>query len=106
MEQLIKMSRELSSIKYYLRDALPDTTINEALLLNLLSGRSCTLSSLSENLMKDRSYISKILKKMIEGGFIERDNKFYLITPQGRRKSLKASTIIKEYFKENERLYR
>ena len=55
MEQLIKMSRELSAIKYYLRDALPDITLNEVLLLNSLSERDHTLSTLSEKVLKDRS---------------------------------------------------
>ncbi len=99
MEQLIKMSRELSAIKYYLRDALPDITLNEVLLLNSLSERDHTLSTLSEKLMKDRSYISKLLKGMIQDGFIYRNNKLYTATPLGRRRSSTALEVIEEYFK-------
>ncbi len=103
MEKVLEMNKIYSRCRNIFSEEDVDITFNEALILEVVSYKPRMIKELQEILVRDRGYICRTIKKMVEAGFIFKAEKLYAMTPRGRMEVLRSREIFREIMKEMEK---
>ena len=104
MDTLLVMNRIMGRFKSILKNEEVDLTFNETLAIEAIKRKRCTKNNVKEILLKDKSYISRLVDNLFSRGILEKSGNEYLLTRQGEevyeRTSEIYSFIREEYKKE------
>ncbi|GLI55472.1 hypothetical protein PM10SUCC1_09860 [Propionigenium maris DSM 9537] len=102
MERVLEMNKIYSRCRTIFSEEDVDITFNEALILEVIFNKPRMIKELQEILIRDRGYICRTMKKMIEAGFLLKVEKFYTITSRGRRIVLRNREVFRDIMEELE----
>lgn len=93
METLLVMNRIMGRYKSILKNDEMDLTFNEALALEAIKGNKNTKGHIREILLKDKSYISRLINNLYSRGMLEKEGHKYTLTSKGERVHRETSEI-------------
>ena len=99
VERVLEMNKIYSRCRNTFSEEDVEITFNEALILEVAYNKPRMIKEFQELLVKDRGYICRTMKKMVEAGFIIKAERNYAITPRGRREALRNREIFNEIMK-------
>ncbi len=102
MEKVLEMNKIYSRCRTIFSEEDAKITFNEALILEVVFNKPRMIKELQGILVRDRGYICRAIKKMVEAGFILKAEKLYTITPRGRREAIRNREIFRIIMKELE----
>jgi DNA-binding MarR family transcriptional regulator len=102
VERVLEMNKIYSRCRSIFSEGDVKITFNEALILEVVFNKPRMIKELQEILVRDRGYICRAMKKMVEAGFILKVEKFYTMTPRGRREATRNREIFRNIMKELE----
>lgn len=84
MEGILRLSRIMSLYRKIFNEFKnKDISYDFALILHCIKGEMNTATKISNGLLKDKSYVSRVLKNMLEKEIIVRSGKLYSLSKKG-----------------------
>ena len=102
MKEILSFNEVLIEYKNFLKKE-GDLNFNEVLVLEtIIKNKANRVSSISKVLSKDHSYITRVLKKLMEKKYILKVEKNYFISEEGKIRFLKVERETEKFSRERE----
>ncbi|GLI56811.1 hypothetical protein PM10SUCC1_23250 [Propionigenium maris DSM 9537] len=102
MDTLLVMNRIMGRYKSILKNEEVNLTFNETLAIEAIKRKRCTKNNVKDVLLKDKSYISRLIDSLLSRGILEKSGNEYLLTGEGEeiyRRTNEIYTFIREEYK-------
>ncbi len=102
MDTLLVMNRIMGRYKSILKNEEVNLTFNETLAIEAIKRKRCTKNNVKDVLLKDKSYISRLIDNLLSRGILEKSGNEYLLTGEGEeiyRRTNEIYTFIREEYK-------
>ncbi len=104
METLLVINRIMGRYKSILKKVKLELTLNEVLAIEAIKRNKNTKVDIKEVLLKDKSYISRLINNLFKKGFLEKSGQNYTLSKQGEKayeKIYEVQDFIKDYYSKN-----